>query len=130
LPTTTPSGTPTASPTASPTAPDTPTITPTPAFPPESQTFLLFPNPVKDGTPLRFYYNNVSAMNRVSVKIFTLAFRKIYEEDGLETAPGMNVYELDWMKKGLNPANGLYYVVLYQNGGGEERRVMKLLIQR
>jgi len=64
------------------------------------------------------------------LKIFTTAFRKIYEDDRLPTAVGGQVYTLDLNRVG-SLANGIYYVVLYTTtGGSETRQVMKMLIQR
>lgn len=78
-----------------------------------------------------FYYNVTGALDQVKVKIFTISFRKIYEDDTLSTTLGPNKYTLNWDKAGLNIANGLYYVVLYfKTGGQETHQVMKLLIQR
>jgi len=120
----TPTATPT--PTDTPTNTNTPTVTNTP-FPPT----LLFPNPVLDQTPLSFYYNVASPLDQVKVKLFTVSFRKIYEDDSLSTAPGQDKYTLDWNQAGLNIANGLYYVVLYfKAGSSETQQVMKLLVQR
>ncbi len=80
---------------------------------------------------MKFDYNVTTALDQVKVKIFTVSFRKIYEDDSLLTTLGQNQYTLDWNKAGLNIANGLYYVVLYfKNGGSETHQVMKLLIQR
>jgi hypothetical protein len=108
----------------------TPTRTPTPTVTPNNPG-ILFPNPVKDGTPLSFYYDLTNPADQVKVKWFTLAFRKIYEDDTLPTAAGQWKYSLDWGQANLNPANGLYYVVLYfKTGGSEKHQVMKLLIQR
>lgn len=116
----------TCTPTITPTPTSTPTVTSTP-FPPS----LLFPNPVWDQTPLSFYYNVDSTVDQVKVKIFTVAYRKVYEDDTLSTATGQNKYTLDWGQSGLNIANGLYYVVLYYRGGHKEtQQVMKLLVQR
>ncbi len=96
-----------------------------------SSLLTLFPNPVKDSTPLGFYYSLKNPTDQVKVKIFTLSFRKIFEDDALATTLGQNSYSLDWGKAGLNLANGLYYVVIYlKSSGSETHQVMKLLIQR
>ena len=92
---------------------------------------VLYPNPVKNGAPFNFNYSVTTPVDQVKVKIFTLAFRKIYEEDTLPTAVGQIRYTLDWNKAGLNIANGLYYVVLiYRTGNQETHQVMKLLVQQ
>jgi hypothetical protein len=70
-----------------------------------------------------------SNLSQVKVKIFTLSFRKIFEDDNLSTSAGN--YTLDWNKAELNIANGLYYVVLYFKSGGQEtHQILKLLILR
>ncbi len=114
--------------TCTPTFTPTPTLSPTPTATPEN-IGVLFPNPVKDGTPLSFYYNLTSPADQVKVKLFTLAFRKIYEDDTLPAGVGTWKYSLGWGNANL--ANGLYYVALYvKTGGSETHKVMKLLIQR
>lgn len=114
----------TPTPTSSPS--QTPTTSPTP-----SSVNVLYPNPLTGDQPVNFNYNVTAAVDQVKVKIFTVSFRKIYEDDTLSTVLGPNKYTLDWGKKGLNIANGLYYVVLvYKTGGKETHQVMKLLIQR
>ena len=92
---------------------------------------ILFPNPVKDGTPLGFFYNVDGSLDQVKLKIFTTAYRKVFEDDGLDATSGQHFYSLDWGKTGFHPANGFYYAVIYfKNGGSETHQVMKLLITR
>lgn len=108
----------------------TPTPSPTPTSTPGA-TGILFPNPVRDGTPLRFDYDVTGPVREARVKIFTPAYRKVFEDDGLSASPGWHEYVLDWDR--INPplANGLYYVVLeLTDGSRETRQVMKLLLQR
>ena len=101
------------------------TLMPTP-----SNLDILFPNPVKGGSSLNFYYSLVNPADQVKVKIFTVANRKIFEDDHLDASGGEHLYSLDWAKVG-NIANGLYYVVLYYRSGGQEtHQVMKLLVRR
>ncbi len=131
-PTLTPTFTPSATPTgtwytSTPTHTITSTATPTPAVPDA----VLFPNPVKGQGPLGFYYNVTSPVNQVKVKIFTVALRKIFEDDTLSAALGQNKYTLNMGQGDLNVANGLYYVVLeLETGSHETRQIMKLLVQR
>ena len=136
----TPTASPTATASASPTSTPTVTATSTPSgtatsTPPWTATpfnaGIPFPNPVTDGSPLQFNYLVPSTEDQVRVKIFTTAFRKIYEDDGLATTAGSHLYVLDWGKAGLNVANGLYYVVVEQETSGQtSRQVMKLLVER
>ncbi len=122
--------------TCTPTITLTPTVTLTPTISPTTTATVtnfnvLFPNPIKDNTPLSFYYNLSAPADQVKVKVFTTAFRKIYEQDRLPTTVGMHPYQLNWIQSGLNLANGLYYVVLERSSGGQEtNQVMKLLIFR
>ncbi len=112
--------------TPTPTVTNTPTPTPTPAI-----LNTLYPNPVKNGTSVNFSYNVTGPTNQVEVKMFTLAFRKIYEDDTLSTALGSHSYTLDWGNTGSNIANGLYYVVLdFKSSGSETHQLMKLLVQK
>jgi hypothetical protein len=102
------------------------TRTPTP-----SSIGILYPNPVTGNQPVNFNYNVTAPPDQVKVKIFTVSFRKIFEDDNLPTTVGTDHYLLDFDKAGLNIANGLYYVVLsFTAGGSETHQVMKLLIQR
>lgn len=124
--TTTATSTPTATITLTPTITSSFTWTPTPA-----SINLLYPNPAYGNAPVNFNYNVASPVDQVKVKLFTVSFRKIYEDDTLSTAVGQNKYTLDFSKAGLNPANGLYYVVVsFSVGGHETHQIMKLLIQR
>ncbi len=133
-PTATASFTPTASSTSTltPTWTFTPTVTPTPtATVPGNLTGILFPNPILQGTQVQFYYNLPAAVDEVKVKVFTSAFRKIFEGTGPSIQPGTYLYSWDWSARGLDLANGLYYlVVTAKTGGKETRKVMKLLVLR
>ncbi len=118
--------TPTSTPTLSPTITNTFSWTPTPNL-----LNTLYPNPVTGSQPVNFNYNVTSPLDQVKVKLFTVSFRKIYEDDTLPTGMGANKYSLNWSNAGLNIANGLYYVVLYfKSGGSETHQIMKLLVQR
>ncbi len=138
-PTPTPTLSPTLTPSPSPTASDTPTPTPTPSLT-ASQTstpsptfthnsplsnFLVYPNPVI-GNNVTFSYTLSGPANQVTIKLFTVAFRRVARFNGL-TSVGVNTVTHDL--SGL--ANGLYYCVLEINGnGGTERKTGKLIIAR
>ncbi|HUO57372.1 MAG TPA: glycoside hydrolase family 5 protein [bacterium] len=113
----------------------TPTFTPTPT-PTPSNLLVAFPNPWPDpqnpGNTISFYYQNDTAADQVQLKVFTLAYRKIYEDDSLPASQGPQPpYTLDFNKAGLNLSNGLYYfAVIWQRGGTPTQKVMKVLIQR
>jgi hypothetical protein len=77
---------------------------------------------------LKLSYQLSGSADQVEVKVFTLAFRKIFEDDSLATASGGHLYILNWGLDNLNVADGLYYVVLtIKTGGSETHKVMKLL---
>jgi hypothetical protein len=150
--TATPTSSPTNTPTSTATATFTPTVTftstnsptstfsptftisPTPTLSPTATSTPgltgIFPNPVSGGAPLQVTYQLGQTAGQVKLKLFTVAFRKIYEDDSLPTNAGGQLYVLDFNKVGTI-ANGLYYLVLYvKTGGSETHQVMKLLIQR
>lgn len=125
----------TCTPTETPTPTDTPTPTATPTFTATpSNLYTVFPNPWPDpnnpGASFSIYYENDQAADEVKLKIYTLAFRKIYEDNGLPNTQGAQPPRSVNLAD-LNLANGLYYVVLsWKRGDTETRKVMKLLIQR
>jgi hypothetical protein len=122
----TPTSTPTI--TLTPTPTNTFTITPTPGV-----VNVVWPNPWpnKDNpnAPLQFSYTNSQQENQVALKIYTVAFRKVSEDDGLPTASGNFTYQVPL--NNLNLANGLYLFVIETKGGGStKRQIMKVLILR
>jgi hypothetical protein len=104
----------------------TPTQSPTPTSTPGLTG--IFPNPFIGTGPVKLSYQLSGSADQVEVKVFTLAFRKIFEDDSLATASGGHLYTLNWGLNNLNVADGLYYVVLIiKTGGSETHKVMKLL---
>ncbi|HET9870725.1 MAG TPA: hypothetical protein VFR02_09560, partial [bacterium] len=127
-PTPTPTASPTPTPSPSPTA--SPTMSPSPTDTPVSSVLIPFPNPSDGVTPISFYYNVDQPETAVTLKVFTVASRRIFE-DGLSTLPGQHSYTLDWKARGLNPANGLYYfLVEFRDNGQVTHQVMKVLVLR
>ena len=138
--TNTPSDTPTPTITVTPTA--TFSLTPnssllTPSFTlsstpyPADREYLPYPNPADMTEPLSFYYSVAPNTQQVKLKIFTTAFRKIFEDEQLPNGAGQHLYKLDWDKTRLNIANGLYFGVIYfKSDSGEIRKAMKILIRR
>ena len=109
----------------------TTTVTPTATNGSGIKDYVPFPNPSDGLGSLSFYYDPGQYVSQVKVKIFTLAFRKIYEDDSLPTTAGQNLYTLDWGRTGVNMANGLYYLEVVVEGlGFETRKVMKVLVLR
>jgi len=140
-PTITPTPTPTPLPCNYPGPSCTPTETPSPTgtFTP-TQTpgtpNIVFPNPWPDknnpSAPLQFNYTNSQKAGQVALKIYTLSFRKIFEDETLNTDSGSTyTYVMDWSKVKSTLSNGLYYFVIEtKNGSKLERKIMKVLIQR
>jgi len=90
-----------------------------------------YPNPSDGIEPVTFIYENVQPFDKVSVKVYTTAFRQIFKDESVNTTLGQHAYGLDWKKAGLNPANGLYYVVIFWTSGNTQtHQVMKVLIVR
>ena len=117
-----PTPTPTFMPTYTPTLTNTPTLTPTPVPP------YLYPNPVRDTGPVQIRVTLKGPHNSVSLKVFTVASRKVNELSLDFELPG--VYTLSIPLKdewGSDLANGLYYVVVKTN---KTQIVQKLLILR
>ncbi len=111
----------------------TPTATATPTATP-SNLYTVYPNPWPDnqnpGDTINFYYKNDQAADQVQLKIFTLAYRKIYENDTLPATQGP---QLPWAVNmtNLNLSNGLYYfVIIWKNGSQQSQKVMKVLVRR
>ena len=68
--------------------------------------------------------------DKVGIRIYTTAFRKIYEDNGLATSAGQHLYTVDLSGAGF-PANGFYYLVLVEESGGKKtKKVMKLIVLR
>ena len=77
---------------------------------------------------MAFYHTVAPNTAKVGIKIFTTAFRKVYEDEGLSPSAGQNLYTVDG-GKAANWANGLYYLVLVEKSGGQQtRKIMKLII--
>jgi hypothetical protein len=89
----------------------------------------MFPNPITggNGTTLQIFFNEPH--DYVTVKLYTIAFRKIYE-DQVNFAPAGNfIYYIDpgKFKGGSAVGNGVYYVVITTP---TNRWMVKLLVLR
>ena len=74
-------------------------------------TVVLYPNPANGRDPIYAQLPRSSGSMDVSVKVFTTAFRKVYEED-FHRVPGNADLPLKLSDKaGTDLANGLYFVV-------------------
>ncbi len=132
IPTLTPTPTPT--PTASPTFTSTPTYTLSPTItltPTATITnfYVVYPNPSDGQTPLKAAYSTTQPTDQIRAKLYSVAYRKIYENDGLDPSQGVHVAVLD--VSGAKLSNGLYYLVLeWKSGSQITRQIMKVLILR
>ncbi len=114
----------------------TPTFTPTPTNTPNPSNDIPWPNPWKNvSQPVSFYHTLSTPADSVALKVYTVSFRKIYENDNLATGQGepdnwQTTYSLSWNQLG-NVADGLYYVVVEERRGAQvQRTILKLLVQR
>jgi hypothetical protein len=115
-----PTPTPTITHTPSPTPPSGSTATPvTPAKP------VLYPNPVSVGNSTLLQLT-LGAASNVRVQIFTVSFRKVFDQTYPNLAEGIHNLSIPLVdREGTPLANGLYYVVVTVNG---QRTILKLLI--
>ena len=135
-----PCATPTPTPTLTPcgypgplcTATDTPTPTDTPTATPTPNPYndILWPNPWDETTPLSFYHTLTDPADSVHVRLYTVAFRKVFDEGDFNAGAGQWTYNLDGDKVG-KLSNGFYYLVVDEVRGSHTRsKVLKLLIRR
>jgi hypothetical protein len=113
--------------TATPTATNSPTITPTPTATPTVLGVtvpLVYPNPTS-GQPVSLRLP-ISVTVDVKVQIFSVAFRKVWEQDYSQVAPttALNVSLSD--QSGTQLANGLYYVVAITSKGTFKSKLLIL----
>jgi hypothetical protein len=127
----TPSFTPTTTPTPSvtPTGTHTPSVTETPTATeqPGNDKPILYPNP-SDGTQLvSIHVPGRTGTSDVTVRIFTVAFRLVQQEEFPRAPLGADVKIELKDKSGMPLASGLYYVVVTIDGN---KSVGKLLLLR
>jgi fimbrial isopeptide formation D2 family protein len=73
----------------------------------------LYPNPVKGTGPANLQVVFSQRQDFVTIKVFTTAFRKVYDDTVKSVPVGTFLYALDPDHfKGSAAANGLYYVVI------------------
>lgn len=130
-PTWTPTSTWTATVTDTPTVTETPTITPT--MVPNMD--LPFPNPNDGVLPVRFCHVLAQDAQGLTLKVYTVAGRKIAQQPLVDEAGGIlsagqHCFQFDWKASGVKPANGLYYFVLTEQGGAGAKVKMKVCVLR
>ncbi len=90
-----------------------PTITSTPILNSPNLQPIPFPNPVKYPGPVYVAFNLQNQTPVLDVKLFTTAFRKVWQTTVYNLGPGYHQVPLTLTATDGNPlANGLYYVVL------------------
>jgi flagellar hook assembly protein FlgD len=88
---------------------------------------VIYPNPLKNQTRFIIRGSLCNSGNRVRIKIFTLANRKIRETQWNSLPSGIFDLTMDAKDdKGSVLASGLYYVLIETYSG--ERKVLKLAI--
>jgi hypothetical protein len=67
----------------------------------------------------------------IAVKIYTVSFRRVFEDSSLLKTEGLHLYTLNWKEKGLDLANGFYYLVFVSREGGKDgQKVMKIIMRK
>jgi hypothetical protein len=113
--------TPTATVTLTPTITSTPTVTPTVLGVKQP---LVYPNPTS-GQPVNLRLP-LNVTSDVKVQIFSVAFRKVWEQDYSQVPPAtpLNVSLND--QSGIQLANGLYYVIAITSKGTFKSKLLIL----
>ena len=88
---------------------------------------VLFPNPVKGRDPVSLRVVFGKTQDDVSIKVFTTAFRKVYDDTVKSVPEGIFLYGLDPDHFKGSAANGLYYVEVKTPSN---RWISKLLVLR
>jgi hypothetical protein len=107
--------------TATPTATNTPTITPTVVG---VTVPLVYPNPTS-GQPVSLRLP-IKQVSDVTVQIFTLAFRKVWQQDFPQVAPSTALSVPLSDASGTQLANGLYYIVALTSQGTYKTKLLIL----
>jgi hypothetical protein len=88
---------------------------------------VAYPNPWKGTVPLGFFHTVPAGTSSVSVKLYTVSYRKVFESEKWDATSGTHLYQLSWNQVG-NLSNGLYYLVV--TDGSAKKTILKLLILR
>jgi flagellar hook assembly protein FlgD len=79
---------------------------------------VIWPNPLRDSGPATIQFTLRDTQSKVSIKIYTTAFRMVWEKDLINVPPGSVQTALPAAdKQGNLLANGLYYVLISAPGG-------------
>lgn len=116
------------SPTSTGTPEPSPTATPAPGTPVPVSPPGLYPNPAL-GPGFTLVYSLPQNAQSVGVKVFTTAFRRVFQDASLPASAGSHHYFLNAQTLGL--ADGLYYVVVdIGANGSDDRFILKELVLR
>lgn len=86
---------------------------------------VVFPNPVS-GNTVQVQVSGLVDTTKVSLEIFTLAMRKISEQDFHSEGPGTVTLTLQLVdSSGASLANGVYYVEVRADN---QRLILKLMV--
>jgi uncharacterized repeat protein (TIGR01451 family) len=89
---------------------------------------ILYPNPVKDPGPITLQLALNQPESEIDLKVFSVSFRKVYEDKVRNLPAGAFQYALDPARfEGGTAANGLYYVLVRTPSN---HWVLKLIIIR
>ena len=88
---------------------------------------VLFPNPVSGDGPVSIQLPNYPGTGKVTIQVFTTAFRMVNTIGFISEAGGSLVALPLTDRNGRSLANGLYYVVIQTPAG---KSILKLLILR
>jgi hypothetical protein len=88
---------------------------------------MVYPNPAIGPNPVHVYVPGLTGVSDVKVQVFTVAFRKVHEENFGGVLPNGSVLLALKDSRDKPLANGLYYVVVESEIG---RSIGKLLIMR
>ena len=102
---------------------DTPTVRPTVDV--DCGPAVVYPNPCRGLDPLRIHLHRCDEGQRVKVRLFTLACRKVREWE-LSPAPGQDEMSLDLGPLDRRLANSLYILVIDRPQGRDLRKVLIL----
>lgn len=87
---------------------------------------IFYPNPIRGDGPANLQIAFNQAQDHVGIKVYTTAFRKVYEDNIRSVPQGTFLYDLEVNNfKGGRASNGLYYLEVTTPSN---RWVIKLLI--
>ncbi len=112
--------------TGTPATAPSPALTPSPSNGPPIGSLLVYPNPISGSGPVSIQFVLNSSAGRVSLKLFTTAFRRVLDTSLQNVPAGLVQTQLNMVDdNGVPLANGLYYLVVSAPQG---RLIGKILV--